>query len=125
MINGKGEKQTVAILVEEAKRLLELRDLVVGKLIRHCFAARPPKREGEAIGLPATGEGGGALPEMWMGGGRRPFIGAKKVQIIIGWESESTHFFNFVYSVNEVTILPFSYTRSVGVNNPPPSQVGN
>ena len=31
------KKKTIAVLVEEAEGFLELGDLVVGELIRHCF----------------------------------------------------------------------------------------
>lgn len=37
--NGGKEDQTVAVLVKQAERLLELRDLVVSELVRHASCA--------------------------------------------------------------------------------------
>jgi predicted RNA-binding protein (virulence factor B family) len=36
----KRESRTIAILIEQAEGLLELRDLVVGELVRHSFSSK-------------------------------------------------------------------------------------
>lgn len=82
---GSGGIQTIAILVEQAKGLLELGDLVVRELLRHsCLRDRSREREtkrersankhkGDEVDDESVGDGFPALDSSYKGTSRLPF----------------------------------------------------